>query len=123
MTGSTTPVDRAQGMRNALDPVLALGPDFLSGQREANDMAHAMVRAVRTYSDGEAALTAAGTQTDGAPTTESAREERELDAVMKEVYVCGSGYLAQRCDAACVARTIRQILGEFGEAAPDAPGQ
>ena len=42
MTGSTTPVDRAQRMRNALDPVFALGPDFLAGERDADDMAHAI---------------------------------------------------------------------------------
>jgi len=27
---------------------------------------------------------------------------------------CGSGYLASRCDAACVARTMAQMMREFG---------
>ena len=41
------------------------------------------------------------------------QEGLELRAVFSEIYGCGSGYLADRCDSDCVARTMVQILGEF----------
>lgn len=90
-----------------LSQVLALGPEFLSGRRDADEMAHTMVRTVRDYVERQRAVAPGGAH-DQAP--------RELNAVMSELYACGSGYLADRCDAACVARTMTQIVKSFGSA-------
>jgi uncharacterized protein YfaQ (DUF2300 family) len=110
---------QARRMRAALSPVLAIGPDFLAGRLHADDMAQTMVRAVQQYSESEQARQNAGPEPDedraGAPTSQAAQE---LHAALAEIYTCGSGYLADRCDSDCVARTMEQIMGEFGDLAP-----
>jgi uncharacterized protein YfaQ (DUF2300 family) len=110
---------QARRMRAALSPVLAIGPDFLAGRLHADDMAQTMVRAVQQYSESEQARQNAGPGPDedraGAPTSQAAQE---LHAALAEIYTCGSGYLADRCDSDCVARTMEQIMGEFGDLAP-----
>lgn len=105
---------QTQRMRAALSPVIAIGPDFLAGQRDAADMAHTMVAAVQAYVDGERAHESAGGASNRDSVSSSERETvLELRAVFSEIYGCGSGYLADRCDSDCVARTMVQILGEF----------
>jgi hypothetical protein len=110
---------QAGRMRAALSPVLAIGPDFLAGRLHADDMAQTMVRAVQQYSDSEQARQHSGLGPDadsaGAAASEAAQE---LHAALAEIYTCGSGYLADRCDSDCVARTMVQIMGEFGGLAP-----
>jgi hypothetical protein len=64
-----------------------------------------MVHAVRNYVEQEQA-----TGGDGAP--ENA-EAQALQNTLAELMACGSGFLAGRCDAACVARTMTQMVHEF----------
>jgi len=97
----TTPVAR---MRAAVDAAVAVGPGFLRGDVDADHMAHTMVQAVRTYAEQE--RSAGGAAAQGV-------EARELQNVLGELMACGSGYLAGQCDAACVARTITQMVDEF----------
>lgn len=110
---------QAQRMQAALSPVLAIGPDFLAGRRDADDMAHTMVDAVQGFVAAEQARERGEVPapTADAPAT-PVRSAPELQAALSEVYTCGSGYLAARCDADCVARTMKQIMGEFGDLAP-----
>ncbi|MEO6826156.1 MAG: hypothetical protein ABI255_11320 [Microbacteriaceae bacterium] len=113
-----------QRMRAALSPVLAVGPDFLAGRRDAEEMANTMLRAVREYAEGEQALQHAAERTDedSAPASAPASASTaagQLHAALVEIYTCGSGYLADRCDADCVARTMTTIMGEFGDLAPE----
>lgn len=89
-------------MRTAIDRVVAQGPRFLQHEIDADQMAHLMVSAV---ADHEA-------QAEGKP-DDSSPEARALTKVLHELKTCGSGYLAGRCDADCVARTIRWLVGEF----------
>ena len=110
---------QAQRMQAALSPVLMIGPDFIAGRRDADDMAHTMVRAVKEYVDGERARQQASVRPDEDPAPASAsRSAQELQAALAEIYTCGSGYLADRCDCDCVVRTMVQIMGEFGDLAP-----
>lgn len=102
---ATTQVGR---MRAAIGAVVAVGPRFLKGDLDANHMANTMVHAVNNYVEQERATNSAG----GAQNTEA----RELDGVLRELLGCGSGYLAGRCDAACVARTITEVVREFHSA-------
>jgi hypothetical protein len=119
MTGMIGLDGQAERMRAALSPVLTIGPDFLAGRRDADDMAHTMVRAVQGYVQGEQARQQASGGTDGDSASDPERRTAQLrEAVMAEIYTCGSGYLADRCDSACVARTMAQIMGEFGDAIP-----
>lgn len=99
---SATPVDR---MRAAVDRAVAVGPSFLRGDIDADRMANTMVQAVRDYVQQEQA--AGG---DGAP---RGAEAEVLQRVLDELMGCGSGYLAGRCDAACVARTMTEMVREF----------
>ena len=109
---------QAQRMQAALSPVLVIGPDFLAGRRDADDMAHTMVRAVQEYVDGERVRKQASVLPDEDPAPASlGRSAQELQAALAEIYTCGSGYLADRCDADCVVRTMVQIMGEFGDLA------
>ncbi len=104
-----------QRMMAALSSVLEVGPEFLAGRVDADDMAHTMVRAVEEYASGE------GARQQGSVNSTPASVRRtvsELEAVLAEIYGCGSGYLAHRCDSDCVARTMTQIMGEFGDLAP-----
>ena len=106
-------------MQAALSPVLVIGPEFLAGRLEAEDMAHTMVRAAQAYVDGERARQQNGVQPDEDSAPASVRRAaQELQAALAEIYTCGSGYLADRCDSACVARTMVGIMGEFGDLAP-----
>ncbi|MEO6944534.1 MAG: hypothetical protein ABI053_07470 [Lacisediminihabitans sp.] len=115
MTEMTGLSNQAQRMQDALSPVLVIGPEFLAGRRHADDMAHTMVQAVQEYAKGEQARQQASLLPGEHPAPASAsREEQELQAALVEVYTCGSGYLADRCDSDCVVRTMTQILGEFG---------
>lgn len=93
-------------MRAAIDRAVAVGPGFLHGDIDADCMANTMVGAVRDYTEQERA--AGG---NGVP---QGTQARELQQVLAELMACGSGYLAGRCDAACVARTMTQMVGEFG---------
>lgn len=93
-------------MRAAIDRAVAMGPGFLRGEVDANHMANTMVGAVRGYVEQERA-----TGGDGQPHD---NQTRELQGVLAELTTCGSGFLAGRCDAACVARTMTQIVREFG---------
>lgn len=97
---------QAQRMRAAIDATVKVGPAFLRGEVDADHMAHAMVHAVRDYAEHERAAGGDGAAHD--------RQSRELQQVLAEIVGCGSGYLAGRCDAACVARTITQLVQEFG---------
>lgn len=92
-------------MRATIDEVVAVGPRFLQGEVDADAMAAAMVQAVKRYADGEPA--------DGRAAPRS-REAAALHRVLEELETCGSGYLAGRCDAACVARTMTFMVEEFG---------
>ncbi|MGH8279911.1 MAG: hypothetical protein ACRETQ_10170 [Gammaproteobacteria bacterium] len=105
-TDAATPITQVTRMRAAIDTAVAVGPDFLSGKVNADHMANAMVQAVRSYSKQEQA--AGG---DGNP---RGQEAQELQQVLMELMACGSGYLAGRCDAACVGRTMTQMVHEFG---------
>lgn len=110
---------QTQRMQAALSPVLVIGPDFLAGERDADDMAHTMVRAVQEFVDGERAREQADASAEDEPASASAsRSAQELQAALAEIYTCGSGYLADRCDSDCVARTMAQIMGEFGDLTP-----
>jgi predicted trehalose synthase len=104
-------------MQAALSPVLEIGPAFLAGRLDADAMATTMVRAVQQYSDGERTRQQAGPRpADDLVSTSTAVEE--LHAALAEIYTCGTGYLADRCDADCVARTMAEIMREFGDLAP-----
>jgi len=93
-------------IRAAINKVVAVGPDFLANKIPAEKMAHTMVKAVRDYA--RQAEKEAGIRPES-------NEALELLGVLQEINGCGSGFLAQQCDAACVARTITYILDEFPE--------
>ncbi|MEB2313583.1 MAG: hypothetical protein OZ921_14655 [Sorangiineae bacterium] len=92
-------------MRATIGEVVAVGPRFLHGEIDADAMAAAMVGAVKRYAEGEPA---------GGRAAPRSREAAELHQVIEELETCGSGYLAGRCDAACVARTMTFMVEEFG---------
>lgn len=102
---STAPTTQVGRMRAAIDTAVAVAPGFLRGKVRADDMAHTMVNAVNTYVARERA-----TGSDGTPKDTQARQ---LQDVLAELMTCGSGFLAGRCDAACVARTMTQMVHEF----------
>lgn len=104
---STPAADQLARMHAAIGDVVAAGPGFLRGDHDADQMANTMVAAVRRYIEQE---NAAG---GGAP---QSREAQALQGVLAELMGCGSGYLAGRCDAACVARTITRMVHEFAPA-------
>lgn len=97
---------QAARMRAAITQAVAVGPGFLRGDIDAERMAKTMVQAVRAYAEQEAA--AGG---DGAA---HGPEAEALKPVLAELMACGSGYLAGRCDAACVARTMTEMVHEYG---------
>ena len=117
--GTTELGGQTQRMQAALSPVLVIGPDFLVGHCDADDMAHTMVQAVQEFVDGERARQQGSVPPaeDAAPAAVS-RTPQELQAALAEIYTCGSGYLADRCDSDCVVRTMVQIMDEFGDLAP-----
>lgn len=99
---SSVQTTQAARMRAAIEQAVALGPGFLRGDVDADHMANAMVRAVHNYTEQERATGGDGVSR-GAEGT-----------ALAELMACGSGYLAGRCDAACVARTMTQMVREFG---------
>lgn len=108
MTEKTNDTQIAQ-MRDAIGKIVAVGPDFLAKKIPAEKMAHTMVSAIEHYA--EQAKKHGSLQ----PKT---NEARELMEVLGELMGCGSGFLEQRCDAACVARTITYIVNEFPAETP-----
>lgn len=96
-------------MRQAVADAVAVGPRFLRGEVDADHMAKAMVAAVQGYLAKEQAL-----GSDGRPQD---RQSAALFPVLGELMACGSGYLAGRCDGACVARTMTEMVREFGDKA------
>lgn len=100
--GGATQVER---MRAAVAKAVAAGPAFLQGKIPATQMANTMVEAVRGYVDAERAA--------GGDGRAHGREAAGLEEVLRELMACGSGFLAQRCDAACVARTMTQMVQDF----------
>lgn len=97
---------QAGRMRAAIDRAVAVAPGFLHGAVDADHMARTMVGAVRSYIEQDRA--------DGGDGNGRSPEARQLQNVLAELMACGSGYLAGRCDAACVARTMTQMMREFG---------
>ncbi len=93
--------DALAHMHAALGQALAVAPSFLRGEVDAGHMANTMVAAARQ-----------GLQAGASP--EPPAQARALGAALHELQVCGSGYLAGRCDGACVARTMTAMLREFG---------
>jgi hypothetical protein len=93
-------------MRAAVDQTVAVAPGFLRGEVDADHMAHTMVKAVRAYAEQERA--------GGGDGRAHGPEAKQLQDVLAELMACGSGYLAGRCDAACVGRTMTQMVREFG---------
>lgn len=96
---------QAGRMHAAIAQAVAVAPGFLRGDVDADHMANAMVHAVRHYVEQEQA--AGG---DGAP---HGAEAQALQGTLAELMACGSGYLAGRCDGACVARTMTAMVHEF----------
>ena len=106
-TSSATPTTQAGRMRAAVDHAVAFAPRFLRGEVDADQMANTMVDALRTYAEQERA--AGG---DGTPRT---AEAQSLQGAIAELTACGTGYLAGRCDGACVARTMTEMVHEFAK--------
>ncbi len=102
---SSLSMTQAGRMRAAVDQAVAVAPGFLRGDVDADHMAKTMVHAVRSYAEQERV---AGS--DGTPQNADAQA---LQGTLAELMACGSGYLAGRCDAACVARTMTQMVREF----------
>lgn len=98
-------------IRTAVASAVAIGPGFLRGDVDADTMATTMLDAVRTYVAAEQADGRDGTPVDAA--------SAELYPVLQELTACGGGYLAGRCDADCVARTMTQLVGEFADFAAE----
>lgn len=93
-------------MKSAINKVVTVGPQFLAKKIPAEKMAHTMIQAVEEY--------AQEAKKQGTMQPKS-REAQELQGVLREILGCGSGFLDQQCDAACVARTITYVVGEFAE--------
>ena len=102
---SSVPVTQAGRMRVAIEQAVAVGPGFLRGAVDADHMAKTMVHAVRSYAEQERAAGGDGTPQNA--------EAQALQGTLAELMACGSGYLAGRCDGACVARTMTQMVDEF----------
>ena len=92
-------------MHAAIAQAVAVGPGFLRGDVDADLMTNTMVSAVRSYVEQERVA--------GSDGTPKSAEAQALQGTLSELMGCGSGYLAGRCDAACVARTMTQIVREF----------
>lgn len=92
-------------MQTAVDSGVKLGPRFLAGEVDADEMAKSMVAAVEGY--------VAAAKSDGFELLPDGREYAHLGMALQELIACGGGYLAGRCDADCVARTMTQMTREF----------
>ena len=99
------PTTQAGRMRAAIAQAVAVAPGFLCGDVDADHMATTMVHAVRNYVAQQEAAGSNGAANDP--------EAEALQGALAELMACGSGYLAGRCDAACVARTMTQMVREF----------
>lgn len=108
-TGVQTAEALADRMRSAVDDAVASGPDFLKGTIDADTMARHMVATVTGFQDRH--LTELQQVADG--TLPASPEVTRLWQALGELYVCGSGYLADRCDADCVARTMTEMVHEY----------
>lgn len=91
-------------IKDAINKVVTTGPDFLENKIPPEEMAHTMIQAVKDY---------AKTARENNMEKPESREAEELLPVLNEIYGCGSGFLADRCDADCVARTIDYLVKEF----------
>ncbi|MEO7031923.1 MAG: hypothetical protein ABI351_11010 [Herbaspirillum sp.] len=103
---SPVPTTQVGRMRAAIKQAVTVAPGFLRGDIDADQMTNTMVHAVRSYVEQEQVV-----GSNGAP---QSVEAQELQGTLAELMACGSGYLAGRCDSACVARTMTQIVDEFG---------
>ena len=99
------PMTQVERMRAAIAQAVAVAPSFLCGDIDAEHMTKTMVDAVRDCVEQEHAAGGNGN-------TQNA-EFHALQEALAELKACGSGYLAGRCDAACVARTMTQMVHEF----------
>lgn len=106
MATMSAPETQAVRIQSAVDGPVSMGPRFLSGEVDADTMANAMIAAVHTYVAAE--------KVDGRDGTPLGDEAAELYPVLQEFMACGGGYLAGRCDAACVARTMTELVAEYG---------
>ena len=104
---SSVPMTQAERMHAAIEQAVAVAPAFLRGDVDADHMARTMVQAVNTYLEQERAAGSNGNPQN--------QESRALQGTLAELMGCGSGYLAGRCDGACVARTMTQMAHEFEE--------
>ena len=102
---SSAPTTQIGRMRAAVEQAVAVAPGFLRGDTDADHMAKTMVHAVRNYVEQERAA--------GSDAAAHNAEAQALQGTLAELMACGSGYLAHRCDAACVARTMTQMVREF----------
>lgn len=102
---SSAPATHVGRMRAAVEQAVAVAPGFLRGDVDADHMANTMVQAVRNYAEQEQAAGSDGTPQNA--------EAQALQGALAELMGCGSGYLAGRCDAACVARTMTEMVREF----------
>lgn len=102
---SSAPMTQDGRMRAAIDQAVAIAPSFLRGEIDADHMTKSMVHAVRNYVEQEQATGSNGTPQNA--------EAQALQDTLAELMGCGSGYLAGRCDAACVAPTMTQMVREF----------
>ena len=102
---SSVSMTQAGRMRAAVAQAVSIAPSFLRGDIDADHMAKTMLDAARNYAEQERATT-----------SEEAPQNAETEALqdaLAELMACGSGYLAGRCDGACVARTMTQMAHEF----------
>jgi hypothetical protein len=104
---------QAGRMRAAVEQTLAIAPSFLRGDVDADHMAKTMVHAVHQYVEQERAA--------GSDAPPGDAEVEALQAALTELMACGSGYLADRCDAACVARTMTEMVHQFAAHPPASP--
>ncbi len=102
---SSLPMTQSGRMRGAVEEAVAVAPSFLRGDIDADHMAKTMVHAVRNYTEHERAAASEAAPQDA--------ETEALQGALAELMACGSGYLAGRCDGACVARTMTQMVQEF----------
>lgn len=102
---SSVPTTQVGRMRAAVEQAVAIAPGFLRGNVDVDHMTKTMVHAVNGYLEQERAA--------GSDGTPRGAEAQALQGTLAELMACGSGYRAGRCDAACVARTMTQMVREF----------
>ena len=92
-------------MKSAVESGVKLGPHFLAGEIDADTMATSMVEAVEDY--------VAAAKSAGYEQIPAGVEYQHFGMALQELITCGGGYLAGRCDADCVARTMTHMMREF----------